>query len=351
MGSSDGGVVPVPGWTTTGTFTVVQYGASGFPPPRADGGANFFAGGPASPSSAQQSIDLRSARKAVDAGRVDVRVGGLVRTPPGGAAALVLVMLDSRRRSLSLRNIRGKAGSGAFERIAERLPIPPLARRLKIKMVARAPSTGYNDASFDNVSLKLAQRSTPRPERGKTILVKPSKGVVVLFRRGNRKVITHPVVAPVGTVVDASRGTATITSATDRFGSKTADGSFAEGVFSIHQVGSDTQISLGGDGPRVCSRPRRLVSRATGRFQVLAGASGSRPASVFDSGFAKAVWVAEDRCTATTVKSHAGRVDIVALGNRRVSGRRVQRLFAKRGRFQTRGRNSSATVRGRIIAR
>jgi hypothetical protein len=220
-----------------------------------------------------------------------------------------------------------------------------------ITMTARAPSSTYNDAFFDNVSLALVKRSVARPERGKTVLVKPSRGVVVLFRRGNRKVITHPVVVPVGTVVDASGGAATVTSAIDRFGSDTATGNFSEGMFSIHQVGSDTQISLGGNGARVCSRPRRLVSRATGSFQVLAGASGSRPAaSLFGSHFAKAVWVAQDRCTATTVMSHAGRVDIVALGNRRVAGRRVQRLFSRRGRFRTRGRNSSATVRGRIIA-
>jgi hypothetical protein len=47
---------------------------------------------------------------------------------------------------------------------------------------------------------------------------------------------------------------------------------------------------------------------------------------------------------------HAGRVDIVALGSRRASGRHVQRLFSVRGGFRTRGRHSSATVRGRIVA-
>jgi hypothetical protein len=264
---------------------------------------------------------------------------------------LTVAVLDSKKRSLSRRKIEGTSSDGTFERVADSFPIPPGARSVTITMAARAPSGSYNDAFFDNVSLALVRRPVARPERGKTVLVKPSRGVVVLFRRGNRKVITHPVTVPVGTVVDASGGAATITSAIDRFGSETASGSFSEGMFSIHQVGSDTQISLGGNGPRVCSRPRRLVSRATGSFQVLAGASGSRPTSLFGSRFAKAVWVAQDRCTATTVMPHAGRVDIAALGSRRVSGRRAQKLLAEVGRFRTRGRNSSATVRGRIIAR
>jgi hypothetical protein len=64
-GSATGNdVLPVPGWTTTGAFTVVRYAAgNGFPgaasPGPADRGANFFSGGPArASSSARQVIDL-----------------------------------------------------------------------------------------------------------------------------------------------------------------------------------------------------------------------------------------------------------------------------------------------------
>ena len=190
-------------------------------------------------------------------------------------------------------------------------------------------------------------------------MVTPKKGrVVVVFRRGNRKLaaktvvvpVGHPLVVPLGSVVDTSAGKAMITSAISPFGTVSARGSFSGGVFGVDQTGSDTAISLGGNGPRVCSRPRRLVSRAPGDFMVLAGASASRASSFAGRPSATpAEWVASDRCTAATIDTHAGRVQVVALGSRRASARRAHRLFGQ-GRFRTTGRNSSATVRGRAIA-
>jgi hypothetical protein len=356
-GSPDGGVVPVPGWATIGSFTVVQYGASGFPQPQPGGGANFFAGGPQSPSSAGQTIDLSAAQTAIDAGRVDVRVGALVSKPAGGAATLVVGLLDANGQSLSGRNLASSV-TDRFSQVGARLPVPPGTRTVTIAMKASSPSSGYNDALFDNVSLTLAGRRIPRPERGKTVVMTPSKGRVVLYRRGNRKITTHPVVVPIGhpvviplgTVVDTSAGTATITSATDRYGSETARGSFSQGVFAVDQTGSDTAISLGGNGPRLCSRPRRLLTRAPGHFMVLAGASASRASSQVGGRPGTAVWVAEDRCTASTIQSRSGMVDVAALGSRRASARQAHRLFG-RGAFRTSGRYSSATVRGRISGR
>ena len=69
-GGDDTTVIPAPGWTTTGTFTVVDYalgeaklGVGELPGPSSPGpsdrGANFFSGGPDSPTStASQTIDL-----------------------------------------------------------------------------------------------------------------------------------------------------------------------------------------------------------------------------------------------------------------------------------------------------
>ncbi len=63
-GSDGYAVLPVPGWTTTGSFTVVQYATgNGFPgaasPGSAGRGANFFAGGPdRADASATQRLDL-----------------------------------------------------------------------------------------------------------------------------------------------------------------------------------------------------------------------------------------------------------------------------------------------------
>jgi hypothetical protein len=60
-------------------------------------------------------------------------------------------------------------------------------------------------------------------------------------------------------------------------------------------------------------------------------------------------WTTQDQCTATKFKAPPGRIDVVALGSRRATARKAHVLFA-RGRFRTTGRNSSATVRGRVVA-
>jgi hypothetical protein len=308
------------GWTTSGSFTTEPYGAA--TPGR---GANFFSGGAQPPSSAAQTVDLTRVAKPVDATRVDARVSAAT----AGPATLTVRLDDARGRSLSSRNILG----------ADTIPIPPHARSATLTMKARGP-----DALFDNVSFTLIRRDLPRPQRGKTVLVEPAKGVTVLLRRGNRKVITRPALVPVGSTLDTSRGTATIVSANDRYGLHTGRGSFSEGTFRLAQAGGITSISLGGRN-RSCKRPRRLVSRATDSFTVLAGASASRPSG------SRAVWVADDRCTKTTIKTHQGRVDVMPLGSRTASGGTVRRLWGHaRGGFRTRGRNSSATVRGRVMA-
>ena len=206
-----------------------------------------------------------------------------------------------------------------------------------------------------------AARKHLRPHRGRSVLVTPTKGVVILYRRGNRKVVTGSpeplrvgvtVRVPLGAVLDTSSGRATITSAISRFGTVTARGSFADGVFAVHQTGSDTAISLGGNGARVCSAPRRLASRAPGSFMVLAGRSASRPVTALGEPSSTPVpWVAKDRCTATTIKGRARRIEVVDLGSREASARRAHRLLSHtRGFFTTRGQNSSATVRGRALA-
>lgn len=334
-GSTDGSVVAVPGWTTTGSFTVVRYGSPGFPAAAHPGqGANFFAAGSQASSTATQEIDLGGSRGAIDASRLDARVSALVQ----GRGAIAVTTRSASGRTLSRRTLGAPTGSsGAFGRATALLPIPPRARSVTLRLKG-------SGAYFDDVTLTPVPLAIPRPARGDTALVKPARGVVVVFRRGNRKVITRPTLVPLGTVVDTSKGAAGVVTATDRYGMETDNGNFAEGQFSVSQVGGDTSISLGGRGPRTCTQPRRLLSRATSGFMVLAGAMGSRAAT------GRAVWVAVDHCDAATVKTHAGRVDVAALGSRSASGCSVINRFRGNHAFTTRGRNSSATVRGRILS-
>ena len=81
--SPDGGgmLVPVPGWSLTDNFTVVTYGAEGWPavsdPGPADRGINLFVGGrPSALSSASQEVDISSWSAAVDAGGVAYTLSG-----------------------------------------------------------------------------------------------------------------------------------------------------------------------------------------------------------------------------------------------------------------------------------
>src|SRR3954454_9167163 len=93
--STDGGVVPVPGWTTSGSFTVVQYEPGSDRP--AARGANFFSSGPHLRSSAEQTIDLPSARRAIDVTRIDARLSVLI----DGSGTLAVSAEDAARRTLS----------------------------------------------------------------------------------------------------------------------------------------------------------------------------------------------------------------------------------------------------------
>jgi hypothetical protein len=293
------------GWNTVGTFAVEHYDTATGPR-----GANFFSGGTEPPSSAEQTIDLSSARKAIDAGRIDARVSVLI----GGPGTVAVRTEDDAGRLLSQRNLKGTGDEP--ERASSLVPIPPKARSVTVTMKALG-----EQALFDNVFVTVSRRPTPRPQRGESVLVEPAKGVTVLLRRGNRKPIVRPTLVPLGSVLDTSRGTATVVAADDRYGAVTDRGSFSQGVFAVDQKGGETRISLGGRRDRSCTRPRRLVSRAQAGFKLLAGASASRAVS------SRAVWVAEDRCTATTIDAHRGSVDVLALGSRKAtSGRRVQRL-------------------------
>ena len=71
--SPDADSVPVPGWQTSGGFTVVPYGAPGGYPAIVDtppsGMKQFFAGGRPDVSTAAQEIDLSANASDIDTGR------------------------------------------------------------------------------------------------------------------------------------------------------------------------------------------------------------------------------------------------------------------------------------------
>jgi len=166
LGSSDGSVVPVDGWTTQGNFTVVQYGASGGfldsnSPGPADRGVNFFAGGPANAaSSATQRIDLSSYAAAIDTGRQTYTLSGYLGgwSSQADNATLTIDFKNAANSSLGSATIgpvtndeRGYQ-TALFSRKINGL-VPALSRKVDITLEMTRYDGIYNDGYADNLFL------------------------------------------------------------------------------------------------------------------------------------------------------------------------------------------------------
>lgn len=166
--------VPIPGWTTTSTFTVAPYGGGGAPdfftfPPlsegqRIGGGKSFFAGGfRAGTSSASQPIDVGSAAPFIDQHLVGASLagwlGGYLSEPdPGTVAAEFVGGSGAVLSSLTVgpvtpderdRDLKFVQKTAAAE-------VPTGTRAIRVTMTAVQVDGTYDDAYFDNLSLVLA---------------------------------------------------------------------------------------------------------------------------------------------------------------------------------------------------
>jgi hypothetical protein len=134
----------------------------------------------------------------------------------------------------------------------------------------------------------------PKPRLGQTVVVRTTAGTVTVTpRHGKRFKLKGATAIPVGSTVDATHGKVSLKSASST--GRTQSGVFSEGAFVVTQQKSDglTDLTLTGGDFGICT-----AARAAGR------------------------------------RVHAA-------ANRR------RRLFGQaHGAFRTRGRNSSATVRG-----
>jgi hypothetical protein len=168
VGAPDSGKVVKPdGWTTTGEFTAVQYGASGgFPTLTTTGpserGKNFFSGGNKPLSTAKQTIALTSYASAIDAGtdhfvfsawiggyasQADYAVVTVTFKSSGnatlGSASLGPVTPAQRVNETSLLH-RSTKGS-----------VPKGSRTAIVSIVITREDGTYNDGSVDNIELSL----------------------------------------------------------------------------------------------------------------------------------------------------------------------------------------------------
>ncbi len=187
--------VTVPGWTVTGTPTVIEYGTQRrFPWPSASpgpvlpaflafptvnsappaSGDQFFGGGPVASSTLTQTVDLRAAAGDIDAGTVpyvlSADLGGSTLDP--SAASVTVDFLDANGVKLGSGRIRAV---NALDRrfhttLLERetsgvVPVGTRSARVVVTFTDRNPVLGnYNNAYADNVSFTVgAALSAPQP--------------------------------------------------------------------------------------------------------------------------------------------------------------------------------------------
>jgi hypothetical protein len=175
-GSSNGGLVGVPGWVTSSNFTAVQYGASGGFPSLADAGPaargnNFFAGGDSNAfSSATQSISLASLSAGINTGNAQFDLSGWL----GGYASqddhtvLTVTFRDGSNNVLSSASLTTVTGADRGNQTALLLrdtqgyiPVGALSADIALNMTRNAG--GYNDGYADNLSFAVAA-PVPEPE-------------------------------------------------------------------------------------------------------------------------------------------------------------------------------------------
>ena len=149
-------------WTTTGSFTSVQYGVSGFLSSSSGAGANFFAGGPNSgASTASQSIDVSSLASSIDGGNVKATLSALLggsdsqadnmtvsvtfKSSSADLGSLSIGPVSASDRS-SVTSLVSRSGIGA---------VPQQTRVVVVTVTATRSSGTYNDGYADNISFSL----------------------------------------------------------------------------------------------------------------------------------------------------------------------------------------------------
>lgn len=184
---------PIPSWTISGNFTVVQYGAPGFPsltiPDPTQSGINFFAGGPNNASSSiSQRIDISDIATSVDTGSVGFIHSGYFGgfSSQGDNAALTANFISTNGTllsSLSVGNVSNteRQNTTAMLFRSEQGYLPVGTRSIELLLTSNRFQGSYNDGYADNLSFAL----TPIPIPGAVVLL--GSGLMVLFGFLRRK--------------------------------------------------------------------------------------------------------------------------------------------------------------------
>ena len=211
-------VVPPQGWTTTGTFTSIRYGAPDFLTTafaaQIGGGNNFLSGGKNAPlSTATQLIDVSAATADIDAGGVQAKLSAYLGgyTSQKDAAMVDAVFLSATDTQLGTVRVgpvmpADRQNKTTLVLRSATAAVPKGTTKIKVVLTSTRADGTYNDGYFDNISLELGTAPPPgKPTlfascSGKTLVMtlRPSAGTKVtsVAFLVNGKVITVDIKPP-----------------------------------------------------------------------------------------------------------------------------------------------------------
>lgn len=358
--------LPPPAWISTGSFTAVRYGSAGFPTVAQggaiSGGQNFFAGGPRiGENAAGQILNVSSAASEIDAGLVGATLSGQMggREDESDHMAVEATFVNGAGAPIEELEIDpvtegDRNGQTGFVASAEVGVVPSGTRAIVVRMEALGLEGAYQDAYVDNLDLTLAPAGLnhlPPAQVGRAVNIAVVKGKVFLQEagggaanasqaKGRRFVpLRSARQVPVGSLLDTRRGTVRLVSATGAAG-RTQTGDFQGGVFQVLQsrrrgAKGLTQLRLKGSSFKRCPRARGRTAQSAGqrRIRRLRGSgrgrfqTRGRYASATVRGTA---WTTTDRCDGTLTKVRRGTVAVRDFRRRRTIVLRAGRSYLAR---------------------
>jgi hypothetical protein len=216
-------------------------------------------------------------------------------------------------------------------------PAGPFQEELYVMNADGSGVTRLNVDTETTVDWGSATAAPPPPEAGKTANVAPVSGVVTVRVRGTTKFVplTELTQIPVGSELDATRGRVRMTVAAG--GGRTEKGDFYQGQFLLKQAaGRRPLTTLRLSAPIACPGPGRLSEleqTARRRKRRVWGSAKGRfqTRGRYSSASVRGTtWLTEDRCNGTLVRVRAGRVEVFDfVRRRRVRLRAGQSYFAR----------------------
>jgi hypothetical protein len=163
----------------------------------------------------------------------------------------------------------------------------------------------------------------PDPTPGQNVNVAPVQGTITVKLPGTNQFVPLSAASqlPVGTQVDATQGTVELTAA--RSGGVTDTSRFYEGVFAIAQQGANaiTELQLALGDFTVCSLPSFAASEKNRRPVRRLWGSGKgkfRTRGRYSSATVRGtIWMTEDRCDGTLTRVTEGSVTVRDIGRKK----------------------------------